>query len=103
MSDDDNTALKGLEGLGQGAKGVSVEVVGGLVEDNQVRSLPRAGSKDDLDTLSTRQTTHARMGDQLGVEAEVGTVSLNLLSDQGSELTAGEGLLLINLSNHLLM
>jgi len=39
--------------------------------------------------------------DQLGIETEVGAVLLDLLTDKGTELTGGEGLLLINLSDLL--
>lgn len=101
VSDDDDTALKRLESLRQGTQGVAVEVVGGLVEDNDVGTLPRASGKNALDTLSTRQPPHSRVGDELRVQAKLGAVLFDLLADQGTELTAGEGLLLIDLGNHL--
>jgi hypothetical protein len=101
VSDDDDTTLEGLDGLGQGTERVTVEVVGGLVKDDQVRTLPRASGKDDLDTLTTGQTTHTRVRNELSVETEVGGVRLNLLTDEGTELTRGESLLLIDLSDHL--
>ena len=103
VSDDDHTTLEGLDGLGESTKGVTVEVVGGLVKDDQVRTLPRAGGKDDLDTLATGETTHAGVRDKLGVETEVGAVLLDLLADKGTELTRGKGLLLVNVGNHLLV
>jgi hypothetical protein len=40
VSDDDDTTLEGLDGLGQGTERVTVEVVGGLVKNDQVRALP---------------------------------------------------------------
>jgi len=40
VSNDDDTTLEGLDGLGKGTERVTVEVVGGLVEDDQVRTLP---------------------------------------------------------------
>jgi len=40
---------------------------------------------------------------KLSVKTEVGAVSLNLLTDERTELTRGKSLLLVNLSNHLLM
>ncbi|KXT07235.1 hypothetical protein AC578_2421 [Pseudocercospora eumusae] len=52
---------------------------------------------------SAEQTAHAGVRDKLGIKTEVGAVSLNLLADQRTELTAGESLLLIDLSNHLLV
>ena len=101
VSDDNNTTLEGLDGLGQGTEGVTVEVVGGLVKNDQVRTLPRASGKDDLDTLTTGQTTHTRVRNELSVETEVGAVRLDLLTDERTELTRGESLLLIDLSDHL--
>jgi hypothetical protein len=101
VSDDDDTTLKGLDGLGQGTERVTVEVVGGLVKDDQVRTLPRASGKDDLDTLTTGQTAHTGVRNKLSVETEVGGVRLNLLTDERTELTRGESLLLIDLSDHL--
>ncbi|KAI6776795.1 hypothetical protein HG530_000740 [Fusarium avenaceum] len=103
VGNDDDTTLELLQGLGQGTEGVTIKVVGRLVKDDKMRSLPRAGGKDSLDTLTTRQTTHTGVRNELSVETEVGAVRLNLLSDQRSELTRGESLLHINISNHLLM
>ena len=40
VSNDDNTTLEALDGLGEGTKRVTVEVVSWLVEDDQVRTLP---------------------------------------------------------------
>lgn len=100
VSDDDNTTLEGLEGLGKGTKRVTVEVVGGFVKNDHVRALPRAGGKHDLDTLTTGETSHTGVGDQLSLDTELGAVGFDLLADQGTELTAGEGLLLVNLGNH---
>ncbi|QBZ65042.1 hypothetical protein PoMZ_06746 [Pyricularia oryzae] len=103
VSNDDDTTLELLERLGQGTERVTVQVVGRLIKNDQVRTLPRAGGKDDLDTLSTRQTTHARVRNQLGVETKVGAVALNLLTDQRTELTRGKSLLHVDLGNHLLV
>ncbi|TLD24339.1 hypothetical protein PspLS_06344 [Pyricularia sp. CBS 133598] len=103
VSDDDDTTLELLERLGQSTKRVTVQVVSRLVKDDQVRTLPRAGGEDDLDTLTTRQTTHARVRNQLSIQTEVGAVALNLLTDQRTELTRGESLLHVDLGNHLLV
>jgi hypothetical protein len=40
VSNDDNTTLEGLDGLGKGTERVTVEVVGGLVKNDQMRTLP---------------------------------------------------------------
>lgn len=103
VSNDDNTTLEGLDGLGESTKGVTVEVVGGLVKNDDVGTLPRASGENDLNTLATGETTHAGVGNQLGIETEVGAVLLNLLADKGTELTGGKGLLLVNLSDLLLV
>ncbi|ROV98021.1 hypothetical protein VMCG_07082 [Cytospora schulzeri] len=103
VSNDDDTTLELLDGLGQGTERVTVQVVGGLVKDDQVGSLPRASSQDNLDTLTTRQTLHARVGNQLIVETEVAAVSLNLLTDKRTELTRGESLLHVHIGDQLLV
>ena len=101
VGDDNDTTLEGLESLGQSTKRVTVKVVGGFVKDDHVRTLPRASGEHDLDTLTTGETTHTRVGDQLGLETELSAVGFDLLTDQRTELTAGKGLLLVNLGNHL--
>jgi hypothetical protein len=40
VSNDDNTTLKGLDGLGESTERVTVEVVGGLVKNDQMGTLP---------------------------------------------------------------
>jgi hypothetical protein len=82
----DNTTCKLLESVGQGTQRVTVQVVSRLVEHDQVWALPCAGGEDDLDTLATGQTTHAGVRDELSVEAEVGSVLLDLATDEGTEL-----------------
>lgn len=101
VSNDDNTTLEGLDSLGKGTQGVTVQVVGGLVQDDDMRTLPRAGGKDNLDTLTTGETAHTGVGNKLSIETELGAVLFDLLADQRTELTAGKGLLLVNLGNHL--
>uniref|UniRef100_A0A098DMI5 Uncharacterized protein n=1 Tax=Gibberella zeae (strain ATCC MYA-4620 / CBS 123657 / FGSC 9075 / NRRL 31084 / PH-1) TaxID=229533 RepID=A0A098DMI5_GIBZE len=103
VSNDDDTTLELLQGLGKSTERVTVKIVGRLVKNDKMGSLPRASGKDSLDTLTTGQTTHTRVRNKLSVETEVGAVRLNLLSDQRSELTRGKGLLHIDISNHLLM
>ncbi|CEI62809.1 unnamed protein product [Fusarium venenatum] len=103
VGNDDDTTLELFESLGQGTERVTVKIVGRLIKNDKMGSLPRASSQDSLDTLTTGQTTHTRVRNKLSVETEVGAVRLNLLSDQRSELTRGKGLLHINISNHLLV
>jgi len=103
VSNDNDTTLELLESLGQGTQRVTVEVVGGFIENDEMGALPRAGSEDNLDTLATGETTHAGVRDEFGIETEVGAVSLDFLADKGTELTGGERLLHIDVGNHLLM
>lgn len=103
VSNDDNTTLEVDKSLGESTKGITIQVVSWLIENDQVRTLPRAGGEDDLDTLSSGETQHAGVRNKLSIETEVGAVLLDLLTDQRTELSGGEGLLLIDLSNHLLM
>ena len=103
VGNDDDTTLELLQGLGEGAERVAVKIVGRLVEDDQMGTLPRAGRKNNLDTLTTRQTTHSRVGDEFGIEAEVGAVRLDLLANQGPELAGCQSLLHIDFSNELLV
>ncbi|SPQ23864.1 1521e1a3-eedc-455a-b5da-4054f20718a4 [Thermothielavioides terrestris] len=103
VGDDDDTTLELLQRLGQCTKRVAVEVVGRLIENDQVRTLPRASGKNNLDTLATRQTAHAGVGYQLGIQTEVGAVRLDLPADQGAELARSEGLLHIHLGHQLLV
>ena len=103
VSNNDNTTLEVDESLGESTKRVTVQVVSWLVKNDQVRTLPRAGREDDLDTLSSGETQHAGVGNKLGIKTEVGAVLLDLLADQRTELSRGEGLLLVDLSNHLLV
>src|SRR3712207_7662253 len=44
-----------LQGLGQGTERVTIKIVGRLVKNDKMGSLPRASSKDSLDTLTTGQ------------------------------------------------
>ncbi|EGO55351.1 hypothetical protein NEUTE1DRAFT_111896 [Neurospora tetrasperma FGSC 2508] len=66
-------------------------------EDSIVKCQP------DLDTLTTAETAHAGVRNKLGIETEVGAVRLDLLANKGTELTGSEGLLYIDIGNHLLV
>ncbi|KAH3668883.1 hypothetical protein OGAPHI_002638 [Ogataea philodendri] len=101
VSNDDNTTLERLQGLRQSSKRVSVQVVGWLVQNDQVRSLPGTSSQDQLNLLTTRQTSNSGVGHQFSIQSQHGAVGLDLLSGQWSELTGSQSLLHINLSNHL--
>jgi hypothetical protein len=97
VGDDEDTSLEGLEGGDEGSERLAVEVVGRLVEDDDVGTTPGSGGENDLDLLSSRETTHGVVGGELGLETEVGEVSLNLLTDEGTEETSLLGLTRVDL------
>ena len=101
VSDDDDTTLERLESLGERTKRITVEIVGGLVKDDQVGALPRASGEHNLDTLATGETAHAGVRDELRIDAKEGAVLFDLTTDQRAELTGGEGLLLVDLGDLL--
>merc|ERR1712078_133015 len=51
VGDDDHAALEFLDGLGQSAQTVAVQVVRWLIEDHDVRILPHTRAENDLDLL----------------------------------------------------
>ena len=67
MGDDHDAALVLDDGVGERAERVAVEIVGGLVEDDDVRLVPHGGADHDLDLLAARQRAHAVVGAELGV------------------------------------
>ena len=87
MRDTQDTTLKVLQGLDQGGEGLSVQVVGRLIQTDDVGLSPGSGTQDDLDLLTSRETSHGVVGDELGLETEIGKVLLNLLSDKGPHHT----------------
>jgi hypothetical protein len=88
VSNDENTSLEGLEGGNEGGERFTIEVVGRFVENDDVRTTPGGGSENDLDLLSSRETTHGVVGGELGLETEVDEVRFDFLSDEGSEETS---------------
>jgi len=49
VGNDQHTTLETLESLNERGKRFTVEVVGWLVEDDNVRTTPCCGTKNDLD------------------------------------------------------
>lgn len=99
VRNDEDSSLERLEGRDERRERLSVEVVGRLVEDDDVGTTPRGSGEDDLDLLSSRETTHRVVGRELGLETEIDKVSLDLLSDEGSEETSLLGLSRVDLHN----
>lgn len=101
MSNDNNTTLKALDSSRKSSKRVSIEIVGRLIEDDKMGSLPGTGGKHKLDLLSTGKTSDSRVRDKLRLETKEGAMGLNLLLGKRSELTGSKSLLHINLSDKL--
>jgi hypothetical protein len=101
VSDDEATSLEVLEGLDKGGERTSVQVyvVGRLVKHDDVRSSPGGGSEDDLDLLSSAETSHGVVGGELGLETKVLEMLLDLLSDEGLHYTESLGLSGVKLEN----
>jgi hypothetical protein len=101
VSDDEATSLEVLEGLDKGGERTSVQVyvVGRLVKHDEVRSSPGGGSEDDLDLLSSGETSHGVVGGELGLETKFLEMLLDLLSDEGLHYTESLGLSGVKLEN----
>ena len=84
MGDEEDTAAELLDGAGEGAERVTVEVVGGLVHHDDVRLLPHGGAEHELDLLAAGETLDAVVGTELGVEAEIDEVLLDVRLGEGA-------------------
>eukprot|EP00051_Salpingoeca_urceolata_P026343 m.476960 g.476960 ORF g.476960 m.476960 type:complete len:1145 (-) comp20711_c0_seq1:131-3565(-) len=91
VRDHDDTALKLADGAGEGAERVAVEVVGGLVENENVGLVPGGCGEHDLDLLAAREGRHARVGAVLAVETDVFEVLLDVGLGEGLHLGALAG------------
>lgn len=67
-----------------------------------MRTTPSSGSKNDLDLLSSRETSHGVVRGELGLETEVLEVLLDLSSDERSEETKSLSLSGVELEDLLL-
>jgi len=103
VGNNDNSTTELLDGQGQSTKGVTIQVVGGLVQDQQMGVKPHGGGKDDLDLLSSGETLDAGVGSELGIETEITQVLLDLNGGQGAGPgTSLSGLLVIESLKDLL-
>mmetsp|Transcript_34513 Transcript_34513/g.91640 ORF Transcript_34513/g.91640 Transcript_34513/m.91640 type:complete len:969 (+) Transcript_34513:1449-4355(+) len=89
MGDEEDAALVDLDGRGHGAERLAVEVVGRLVEDEEVRAVPHGGAHDDLDLLAARERAHAVVGAELAAEADVLEVLLDVGGGERANVHAG--------------
>ena len=89
MGDDNDTTLELADGVRETTKGLAIEVIGRLVEDEEMGVVPHGAGDDDLDLLTTGHTTNLVVLSELGVHSDVDKV----LTDVGNlELTETETL-----------
>ena len=72
-----------------------------LVKADNVRAAPRRGTKHDLDLLTTRETAHGVVRDELGLKTEVGHVLLDLATNERAQETEALSLTSVDLENFL--
>merc|ERR1711908_137444 len=82
VRDDDHAALEVVDGERERAEPVAVEVVRGLIQDQDVRAHPHAASKHDLHLLATGERLDGRVRRGLRIEPEVSQVLLDGLRRQ---------------------
>lgn len=63
-----------------------------LIQADDVGTTPCGSTENDLDLLTTRETPHGVVRDELGLETEVSEVILNLPTNEGTEKTEALGL-----------
>ena len=101
MGNDKHTTLEDLEGADEGSERLAIEVVSRLVHADDVGAAPGGSTEDDLDLLSTGETTHGVVGNELGLETEVCEVLLDLTTNEGTEKTEALGLTGVDLEDFL--
>mmetsp|Transcript_50721 Transcript_50721/g.151798 ORF Transcript_50721/g.151798 Transcript_50721/m.151798 type:complete len:375 (-) Transcript_50721:1777-2901(-) len=77
VRDDQDTALVVLDGEDQSTEALPVQVVGRLVQDQDVGVLPHGGSQDNLHLHTSAELVDLRVARRLGVNAEVAQVLLD--------------------------
>mmetsp|Transcript_7118 Transcript_7118/g.14402 ORF Transcript_7118/g.14402 Transcript_7118/m.14402 type:complete len:1078 (+) Transcript_7118:324-3557(+) len=84
VGDHHHAALEVLDGGGERAERLAVEVVGGLVQDDDVRLVPQGGGKHHLHLLPAGQGGHAMVAAELAVQAHVLQMLLHVHLGQGA-------------------
>ena len=74
-----------------------------LVETDDVRSSPCSGTENDLDLLTTRETSHGVVADELSLETKVGKVLLDLTTNKRAEETKTLSFTSVELDDFLFM
>ncbi|DBA00724.1 TPA: hypothetical protein N0F65_001195, partial [Lagenidium giganteum] len=91
MRNHDDTTLELLYGGRKSTERVAIQVVRRFIEHQDVRVQPHGGSQDDLHLLTTRKTTHARVGTEFSAKAEVVQVLLDGDGSHWASLQVGAG------------
>ena len=73
-----------------------------LVETDDVGATPGGGTEHDLDLLTTGETAHGVVRDELSLETKVGEVLLDLATDERAEETKTLSLTSVDLEDLLL-
>jgi hypothetical protein len=76
--DDEHTTLEDVE---HGER-LAVEVVGRLIHAGDAGTAPSCGIENDLDLVTTGETAHAVVRDELGLKTKVGHVLLDFVTDE---------------------
>ena len=66
-----------------------------------MRATPCRGTENDLDLLTTGETTHGVVRDKLRLETEVGEVLLDLATNERAQETEALSLTSVDLENFL--
>mmetsp|Transcript_108344 Transcript_108344/g.271561 ORF Transcript_108344/g.271561 Transcript_108344/m.271561 type:complete len:696 (+) Transcript_108344:201-2288(+) len=102
VRDDQDTALVVLDGQDQGPEPLAIEIVGGLIQDQDVRVLPHGGRQDHLHLHAAAQLIDLRVARRLWVHSKVAKVLLHARLGQLLRHEAGHGCLALVLTLHKL-
>ena len=89
VRNNNNTTVEGLNGTGKGAEGLAIEVVGGLIKDEDMRLVPHGSGKDDLNLLSSRKGGHTVVSTELTVKTAILKVLLDILGGKRTDVETG--------------
>merc|ERR1740120_362620 len=104
VGDDEHAPLVVLDGQHQGAQALTVQVIRGLIQDQNVRVLPHRCGQHDLHLHASAQLVDLRVAGGLGVHAEVTKVLLHTWLRQLLRHQASHGRLTLILAlNELLV
>jgi hypothetical protein len=79
------------------------KLTGRLIETHDVRTTPCGSTKDDLHFLTTRETSHGVVRDELRLKTKVSKVLFNFTSNKGAKETETLCLTSINLEDFLII